>query len=241
MMLHCASQSEKCFLDSDCRSLMLCPSQCGESNQTCVFECFYSYENQISDNFMKCAITDHACITLAPPKPPVICKRPTQVVKNFSLDMLEGSWYTVKGLNPMYDCYDCEITRFAQNMSKSIVNAIEKFQVHTTKGTTVMRYVNETATVSDQQDVSVLNYTSLQMGLYMITERRILDVGENGEYLFMYYCGFISNDYHTEGAAIFSKTPQLSSESWTRIQKVGSSFGFDMYKFCSPKPDNCIA
>ncbi|KAK3097351.1 hypothetical protein FSP39_008929 [Pinctada imbricata] len=235
MMFNCASQSAKCFANSDCRALMMCLTKCGQTNQTCMFDCIYSYENDIFDDFMKCASTEHNCIELAPPDPPVVCKKPTQVVQNFSLDMMEGSWYIVKGLNPIYDCFDCQITRFYKGDSQSMLKVNEKFEIHTVMGTTITRYVNESVTQPDPKACGIIKYSSNQMGHNTISEWRVLDRGQNGEYLFMYYCGSIAANYFYEGSVVYSKNAQLSPEAWTNIQKVGMGQGLKMNNFCSPK------
>ena len=235
MMFHCASQSAKCFADSDCRSLMMCMTGCGLSNQTCQFDCLYSYENDIFDDFMKCAATQHNCIELAPPNPPVVCKKPQNVVKNFTLSMMEGSWYIVKGLNPIYDCFDCQITRFFPDHSQQIVHVNEKFLVHSLKGTDITRYVNETVTQPNPAAGGIVTYSSSQMGHNTVSEWRVLDQGANNEYLFMYYCGSIAADYFYEGSVVYSKTPQLATDAWQNIQKVAHSLGMDTGKFCTPK------
>ncbi|KAJ8311672.1 hypothetical protein KUTeg_011027 [Tegillarca granosa] len=178
MLMNCFDQSKNCMEDHNCRSALFCITECGESNQTCMFRCLYSYEDKIFDDFMKCVSTDHNCITLEPPNPPVVCRPPPTYVKDFTLDHLNGSWYIVMGKNPLYDCFDCQITSFHPISSPSIYimyRVNEKFDVHAIQGGIVHREVNETVEQTDPDKGGLLNYTSSQMGHKASSQWRILD------------------------------------------------------------------
>lgn len=230
-------QSAKCLADEGCRSAMVCITGCGTNNQTCLFDCIYSYEDDVFDEFMKCASTDHQCISNDPPNPPVVCHPPQQVVSNFTIDLFKGSWYIVKGLNPIYDCFDCQITTYQpSSMDKTVYNVFEKFDVKTVQGGIRHRSVNETVV---QAFGGIFNYTSTQLGQSTHSEWRVVHVGNGNAFLLVYYCGSITADYFYEGSVVYSRTPTLTTDQLVELVDAFKQHGFDYSKYCTPKTQNC--
>lgn len=235
---HCGVQSAKCLGDEGCRSAMMCITGCAANNQTCLFDCIYSYEDDVFDEFMKCASTDHQCITNDPPNPPVVCHPPQKVESSFIIDQLTGSWYIVKGLNPIYDCFDCQVTTFKPSVKvDTMYDVFEKFDVKTVKGGVRHRSVNETAT---QASGGIYNLTSMQMGHNTHSQWRILHVGTGNAFLLAYYCGSISADYFFEGSIVYSRTPSLTSNQLVELVAAFKEQGIDYSKYCTPNnTKNC--
>lgn len=236
---HCGKQSAACLADEGCRSAMVCITGCATNNQTCLFDCIYSYEDGAFDEFMKCASTDHQCITNDPPNPPVVCHPPQKVESGFTIDLLTGSWYIVKGLNRIYDCFDCQVTTFKPSpYDKTVYDVFEKFDVKMVSGGTRHRSVNETVV---QASGGIFNYTSMQMGHNTHSQWRIMHVGKGGAFLLAYYCGSISADYFFEGSVVYSRTPSLTSDQLVELVAAFKDHGIDYSKYCTPNTKNCNA
>lgn len=242
MLMNCFEQSKDCMEDQNCRTALFCITECGETNQTCMFGCLYSYEDKIFDDFMKCVSTEHDCIPLVPPNPPVVCRPPPTYVKDFTLDQLNGSWYIVRGKNPLYDCFDCQITSFHPMTSPSIYSMYrvnEKFDVHAIQGGIVHREVNETVEQTDPGKGGLLNYTSSQMGHKASSQWRILDYA--GNYVLAYYCGRVTDNWFFEGSVVYSRTPTLSETDLQSLQTSATKLGIDLSTYCKPKTSDCAA
>lgn len=235
MVEHCSSQMKDCYEDSDCKNAMLCITGCG-TNQTCEFDCLYSYENDIFDNFMKCIVTDYKCMAIPPPKPPVTCHRPTKVATSFDIESIKGTWYIVRGKNPIYDCFNCQNTTFVR-AQQGLFSAVEHFDVNAIDGTIKHRTVVDTVTQWNATAPGILKYSSIQMGHKTTSEWRVLDFAE--DYIFTYYCGSISADYFFEGSVVYSKSTSLSSSTLTRLQSVATEAGLDFTSYCQPSYNNC--
>jgi hypothetical protein len=202
-----------------------------------LFDCIYSYEDDIFDEFMKCASADHLCITTDPPSPPVICHPPPKVVTNFTIDILRGTWYIIKGRNPIYDCFDCQITTFQPSSTDSTTYyCFEKFDVKTIQGGIRHRSVNETVV---QTSGGILNYTSMQLGQNTRSEWRIVHVGKGNAFVVAYYCGSITADYFYEGSVVYSRTPALTTDQLVELVDAFKQHGLNYSEYCSPRTLDC--
>lgn len=236
MIEHCGNEMKDCMADSDCKNAMICVSGCGTSNQTCEFDCIYSYEDDIFDNLMKCIVTDHKCMDIPPPNPPVVCHRPTKVATSFDIGSLNGTWYIVRGKNPIYDCFNCQVTTFVPTQ-KDTFSASEHFDVNAIDGSIKHRSVTDTVTQWNMTSPGFLKYHSMQMGHETISEYRVLDFGK--DYLFMYYCGSISANYFFEGSIVYSKSTSLSTDTISKLTSVAATAGLNFNSFCKPNHNNC--
>ena len=75
-------------------------------NESQLYECMNTYEDKIFDAMMKCLVDDYHCMDLTPPDPSFRCSPPKQLVKNFTMSTLQGSWWIVRGLNRDYDSFE---------------------------------------------------------------------------------------------------------------------------------------
>lgn len=236
MLEHCASQMKDCYEDSDCKTAMVCMIGCGTSNQTCVFNCFFSYENEIFDNFMKCIVTDYRCMEIPPLNPPVKCHRPTNIQTTFEIKSLIGSWVIVLGMNQIYDCFNCQNTTYIQ-AHDGLFSAVERYDIKAIDGTIKHRTTFESIAQWNATTPGILKYNSRQMGLEIHSEWRVLDYGT--DYIFAYYCGSISSNYFYEGAVVYSKSVTLSNDTLSKLKKVATDAGLDLNTFCKPLYNSC--
>lgn len=237
MIRHCSSEMKDCVQDTDCTKAMVCITGCSLSNQTCEFDCLYSYEDDVFDSFMKCIVTDYKCMEIPPPNPPVVCHRPPTVATSFDISHLAGTWFIVLGKNPIYDCFDCQNTTFVKGQGASF-SAIEHFDVNTIDGSIKHRTVTDTVTLWNATTSGILKYGSIQMGHETTSEWRVLDFGP--DYIFTYYCGSISANYFFEGSVVYSRTTSLSTDSMAKIEKTATAAGLDLRTYCKPGYDKCL-
>ena len=174
IMEHCASQSAACMGDNDCRSNMLCMTKCGMTNHTCMYGCLNTYDDDVFDTFMKCLVQDYQCLKLLPPDPTFRCSPPQAVVKNFTLDQLQGSWYIALGFNPQYDCFDCQISSYAPTPNSKNYTLSERYDVAMLNGTIRHRNHIEQVQQTDIFSEGKLDYTSYMMGITMYEKWQVI-------------------------------------------------------------------
>ncbi|XP_035689847.1 violaxanthin de-epoxidase, chloroplastic-like [Branchiostoma floridae] len=106
LLEHCGVQMYECVTNTTCRDALTCFGGCG-TNLTCTMQCLYSYgyEDPQFTKFFTCATVQHTCMTTAPSS--FNCTKPENLAKNFTFNMLKGQWYSVRGMTPPTDCYDC--------------------------------------------------------------------------------------------------------------------------------------
>ncbi|XP_064605742.1 uncharacterized protein LOC135470636 [Liolophura sinensis] len=228
-----------CMMDSECRDAVMCINPCG-SNQTCVFICLSSYADAKFDAFMKCAVTDNQCVVLTPPDHPVQCRKPTSVFTSFTLADIQGPWYIVKGKNPIYDCFDCQISTYTSGSLPYRGSVREQYDARTVNGSVRRLEVTETVIQRNPMNGGVLNFNSTQDGLDHQEEFRVLDYSQNHGYIFMYYCGG-TGAWMYEGAILYSRTPQLTPEAMQQVTSSAAAHGYSFGDFCSPRTSDCIS
>lgn len=113
----CKAQTQACLENSECMKGLVCTARClGDTK--CISGCFARFGNADIDGLIQCSIEDNACLKVAilqpgPEDPAQAPPPPVPVLKDFQPKSLEGRWYKVMGWNSMYDCYDCQLNKFA--------------------------------------------------------------------------------------------------------------------------------
>ena len=104
----CTAKMTACGLDSMCRSNLECDMGCA-GDVKCQLACTYSYMSPTLDDLDHCLFVDPGCWDLPKPSPlnNATCREPTTTVADIDAELLGGTWYVVKGFNPLYDCFDC--------------------------------------------------------------------------------------------------------------------------------------
>lgn len=227
MLTHCGIQMTSCVLDTHCQKALACLIGCGSENQTCAYQCLYSHENKIFDDFSQCVFQDYHCMKMKLQTSENVCQKPHHLATTFTLDNILGTWYIVYGSNSVFDCFDCQNTTFWANEDGTISAA--NYLVHETQVDTVSAWNASTP--------DVLRYTTFQMGRNTTSEWRILDFGDY--YFFTYYCGSVSGKSFFEGSVVYSKSQTLSESTYSKIQDTARAVGFDLNNYCKPSFDSC--
>jgi len=108
---------------------MNCAAQCPKGDSACTITCSLSYPSSSVDSLFQCLYVDHECVTLPPPDAVnnATCRKPSGTVANVDESKLDGLWYVVKGFNPLYDCYDCQMMTYEIKDGKINQNALFSF------------------------------------------------------------------------------------------------------------------
>jgi len=180
---HCSASMYRCMTDADCRKGLFCMQGCGV-NQTCTFQCIYSYSNDYFQEFMDCAVTKNKCVELKSEQPPYKCKRPVQLTGKFNLlwKSMAGAWKMKKGLNNFHDCLPtCTTVDF--DISRNKIK--HSFYTKTLDG--YDKFITNFKEVQFKKDGSV-QLTYELAGLQVSEDWFIMESNQNS-YL-IYYCGY---------------------------------------------------
>ena len=117
---YCSTEYTACTKSAQCMEVVGCVDKCWKAwdtdptpqkftVQNCTTKCAYSYADAAFMAVLTCMATNK-CVTL--PATPNMCKGPhnVKIQKNISLADMAGTWWTLRGHNPVYDCYPCQKT-----------------------------------------------------------------------------------------------------------------------------------
>ena len=132
---HCAKELAQCEIDSVCRAWSNCNRPCASIKDpveatNCQIRCgdLYKPTNSSSakiDAFSECVISEHHCVKQTQTKCPLPAS--PSVVSSFSLRTdLIGVWYITRGLNPRFDCFDCQVHNFTFNANEKPLTSKEE-------------------------------------------------------------------------------------------------------------------
>jgi len=236
MMTQCGRETFSCLTDRDCFKTMACLLPCGDDQQ-CTFQCTSNYENEIFQELTACNIIKAGCIKLKDPKEKLTCDMKDMfAVKELTEKQIEGTWYIVRGLSPIYDCFPCQIFTFGRNSSDESLFVIMDYQVERISGEVVDKTVLEEISQNLGDKEGFLQMSGIQNGLYHEEEWRILHRNKN--FMLAEYCGTMKNWVY-KGAVAFSRNSPVSDEEMKDIETELQRHGFTPDQFCAPKYVGC--
>jgi hypothetical protein len=246
----CKSQTEACFANSDCMKGLVCTGKC-MGNTQCVVGCFAKFGNQDLDSMMTCTIEEKKCINIAILEPggdsPLEAPKPPVPVIQASAKDMDGKWYKVMGLNPSYDCFDCQKNTFHSDRAVEEVSAEIR---GSSKATLDVEYsmpreragrpredvpnkVSEQI-IFDGPDSQRTAHTEGKMFGVTFWENWYVIGKENffePEFRFVYYNGkTLQNRY--EGAFVYARTPDLPRSALPSIYAIAEKAGFTPTGMC---------
>jgi hypothetical protein len=72
-------------------------------------KCGDLYKEQVLTEFQVCAISEKKCIPQRSEDTSALIPTPSALTDNFThLERYSGNWYITHGLNPIFDCFDCQ-------------------------------------------------------------------------------------------------------------------------------------
>lgn len=246
VMKNCLTQSFGCLASSVCRNAMSCAQKCLDmwdndttsekiKVQNCSNACAFTFVDKAYENFMEC-VSDHDCIAFPPI--PNTCRAPNvHPQKMLSLQDMNGSWWVMKGLNPVYDCYPCQHLSMAP-INKTTWAYRPKYQVHLTNGSLLL-VSQEMLLANTSAPGENISFVYHDVGLDHYETWWLLDKANDGSYMTMYYCGNTLQWYY-EGAIVLARNKTLDKDAYSNIaSSFQKAVGLDLTKFCDVSISNC--
>ncbi len=206
--------------------------------QNCTTRCTTSFDDYIYDDAMKC-LSEKGCIKF--PSIPVQCKGPYHIIfqKNITLNELEGKWWNLRGFNPVYDCYPCQLNLFQSGSPDWSYKA--SYKAYYTDGS--LKPVTLSGSAANSSSLPGFNVSVVNAGLLINSTwwvfDSIIDSSSGNTYYLVYYCGN-SLEWGFEGALVLSATPSLSNNVAGSIKdSFQENVGLDFSSFCVPSLNDC--
>jgi violaxanthin de-epoxidase len=192
---------------------MFCQMRCGDlykpTNST----------SKVIDKFSECVIANHHCV----PQKVSTCPLPAKTVDAFNMSDMAGVWYATRGLNPMFDCFDCQRHEFsidASSPDNKPFHADLAYKVKTalncTEGSCIYidREVHNHYSQDPAQPAHLANHNNTDPALlgyaddwYVISSSAgATSATDPAAYVLIYYCG--TNDAWDgfQGAVLYTRT-----------------------------------
>lgn len=243
----CLLTAGSCILSEKCRHAISCAKKCFEMwdndttsekyhVQNCTNICAFSYGQEVSyANIMKCA-GDHHCASF--PAIPSQCRAPGKLtlLKKLPSEILEGSWWVVKGKHPVYDCYPCQHLSF-KRINATTFSYDPDYQVYLANGSLYL--VHDHFTFANTTPGANITVGYHDVGLAHSETWWLLDAAVDKSYVLIYYCGNALQWYY-DGALVLSKEKTLSDFDYANIAASYSrAVGLNSVKFCNTKTTPC--
>eukprot|EP00946_MAST-07B_sp_MAST-7B-sp1_P003529 g3529.t1 len=247
---HCALALAECEADATCRTWSTCNRECG-TDLSCQLRCadLYKPTNASSakiDQFSECVISEHHCIPQVKEKCPLPAE--SALAKKFDLSAsLTGVWYITRGLNPHFDCFDCQLHTFKYDPSVAPRNkplhGDLKYNVKVDlncTGSDNCTYLPREVFQSFGQDPHVAahleNHNNSLAELHYSDDWYVLYASETA--VLIYYCGCNDATCGYSGSVLYSRTPKLpSGPEQSKISaavEAAAIPGFTFDGMCSP-------
>ena len=226
---HCTKQAYACAADDICKQNLECVAgNCDISNSTCTFTCSESYMSPKIDDLMSCMFVEYECAALPPPDPinNATCRDPTNYITEVDTSLLNGDWYTIRGFNPLYDCYDCAIQTWTQAEDGSVVyDAL--FDMLAFNGTKI--WPLKTMVGEDTTNPGILSLDGSENGLPDHQNWYVMHLTEDT--FVSYYCGTVLT-WKFEGLLVMSRTTSVNPADEPAIQAILDSLDMDASELC---------
>lgn len=114
LLKECQLELARCILDPKCLANVICLNTCNNKADEvgCQIGCGDLFENEVVGQFNACALSKKQCVPRKEddgtyPVPP-----DSALVSSFDMNTFKGKWYISAGLNPLFDCFDCQVHFF---------------------------------------------------------------------------------------------------------------------------------
>jgi hypothetical protein len=248
MMKHCGIQSSRAMTDAKSVKAMLCANKCMNNwdedstpqkliVQNCSNTCLTSYGDEIYCDYMNC-MSEHDCIAFPPIEDTCPAPKPHPTLK---IDDLEGTWWAVAGMHPLYDCYDCDRWTVRRLNSTHWVAEISYAGLTVAGDVQTERVQWPVRQTEPGEPIAGRCQGCFVKGMPHGETWYLLDAAKDGRWIAMNYCGDTMNwRYH--GALVLAKE-QLRQEDVQLLQtafniSVGAQFP---EAFCKPAHDTQCA
>ena len=224
MLEHCLVESLACIADKGCREAIVCDQKCMDEwdsdttkgkfhIQNCTNICAWTYVDASYQTFLQCITNSaHPCLTFPPI--PNTCRAPNiHPLKQLSVKDLQGDWWVVKGLHPVYDCYPCQKIYYSM-INETSWNYSSYYQVYQANGSISLAYLQTVVPTNMPGGNISMAYDDI--GLIHYETWWLLDKNDEFGYILLYYCGNTLQWYY-EGAQVLSRNATLNESAYSQI------------------------
>jgi len=236
MLTRCGYETFACLTDRQCLKALACLVPCG-SDQACTFHCISNYETDTFHNLNRCNIQEQHCIELASlPESEDDCggEGETTALASLPLSSLTGIWYIVLGLNPIYDCFPCQVFSFGLDKQGND-RVVMDYQVEREEGDIVSKRVVEFIEQKNKNEEGVLSLSGIQNGLMHEEEWRVVAENTGNGWLVASYCGAMTS-WRYRGLVVLARVGGVTDQ----MEQWVDSLGFNTTQLCKPKSQGCI-
>lgn len=255
MATHCAWPMAQCLTDSVCRTWNLCVARCKADDLACQMRCadLYKPTDATSDKINKvseCLISQYQCV----PQVNETCKVPDNAAslqKSFQTKDMAGNWYITKGLNSLFDCFDCQVHSFtpvdSNRLTLDLKYAVKKDLECKAPGCEYFqRGVRQRFLQDATNQGHLINHGNSIEELHYADDWYVL-ASKADTYALIYYCGCNDARCGYGGAVLYTRSPDyqsLSSDDKAAIlaaTEAANVPGFTFEKLCTPSAAACDA
>lgn len=248
MLEHCFTETTSCLINQGCRDAIICDEKCmnewdsdttkGKFHiQNCTNICAWTNVDDTYETYLRCVTsTSHQCIKFPPI--PKTCRAPNiHPLKQLSVKDLQGDWWVIKGLHPVYDCYPCQKIYFSP-LNETFWNYTSYYQVYQANSSLSVAYLQ--TVVPTNVPGTNLSFTYDDIGLMHSETWWLIDKAEDSSYILLYYCGS-TLEWNYEGAQVLARNTTLSQSSYTQIgASYRQALGLTLNDFsCNTGTQNC--
>lgn len=238
LLLHCWKPITACILDGECRSQLMSLGTCVGKGGDAMMLCFIAAFSQPCDKLLAMM----ACLGECMPEPVPNCTVPTNrsQIAPITLADLEGDWYVVRGLSPVYDCWSGQ--RYSFHQTGATVSTYNYTYFPVDKDSPVAIKCTTTAIPFASNETEIcpgrfrVNYTAY--GMPGVDDWYCLS-HPTADYVLIYYCGASPLDSYV-GGIVLSRTldtaiPQTVLDDFAfALANAGLSDPVTLADFCTP-------
>ena len=260
VVAHCSAQLARCGLDSVCRRWQGCIFQCGLSSASlpCQIRCADLY-HPTDDTaaaivaFSECAISTYHCVPQVGNASDCAAPKHTEQLPRFDVGAFApGVWYVTRGLNRLFDCFDCQVHNFsvhpADPANKTLHGAL-KYKVREDLNCTppACPYIDRVVRQGFAQDPAVpahlINHNNTLAEMHYSDDWYVL-AARTGAYALVYYCGCNDASCGYGGAVLYTKSPVYTLEPQDELDISNAlevqGVGFALADMCRPSNAACM-
>jgi len=242
LLRKCQLPLARCVGDPVCAANLLCLQTCtGKPDEAqCQIKCGDEFSNSVTDAFTTCAVSEKKCVPQRQDDGSWPVPMESALVESFSPGKFTGEWYISAGLNPAFDCFDCQLHKFSSPASNKLVGDLQWRITNPVVETEFDTRFTTQKFVQDPKVPGILRnrgneYLHYQDDWYILAARE-------DAYFVVYYRG--SNDAWDGygGAVVYSRSPKFpkeySQEIGASLEKIGRSLKDFTYtnNKCAGKP-----
>lgn len=246
MVLHCWRPMIACVINGECRSQLMGLGDCMSSgDEDAQMLCFIQSLSSPCDKMidMMSCWGESGCMPPAESDCPLPANR--EQIAPVTLADLEGDWYVVRGLSPIYDCWNCQKYTFTQTGPNTSSYIYTYFPGEDGAKSTIECTTTAIPFSPDETEIFPgrfrVDYSAYGMPG---TDNWFCLSHPNSNYVLIYYCG-ASSMHAYQGGIVLSRTlstdipADVMNAFSDALANAGLESPLTMEDFCTPDNSGC--